>query len=260
MSIVGPYGTLLINQDLGDGTIYRLNPKKCVGRRGIRVTTDPIPQGDGEIFHDRFATGSEVQLCFQLWNGEEIACDDPLVEMYDDLRGQLWSLLRPRTGGGRVIWTPSGQSARMLDNARLKELNDPEEDQDTGATEVTAVIDSPFPYAISLAQDLVTISGSGTITNNGNVEFWPVIKLYSDGGVITNNELGLSLTIEAGCLGGGTYIELDTFRNTAYVDGDQANAKPCLAVLVSDFFPILPGANEITASQPCDFLMNDAYA
>jgi hypothetical protein len=255
--------TLLLNTDIGGGRIYRLNPKRSIGRRAIRSTVTPKPQGHGSILHRRWADGSELQLAIQLWDGTEIACNDVLVDMYDDLRGHLWKYLSPEeydADGGRAIWTPEGKAARMVDAAKLLSLADPDEDAETGATELVVILDTPFPYAIAHAEAVTNVNGAGTVSNNGNVDFWPVIKMNGDGGDITNNTTGKVISIDAGCLGGGSYIEIDTFRKTAYVDGDQANAKPCVDVLQTEFFALRPGANSITTTVSSDFLVNDAWA
>lgn len=265
-SIEAPYDTLTLNG--ATGRRYLLNPQKCVARRTIRATVDPKPQGDGEILHKRFANGTEMQFAVQMWDGEEIACDAALCEMRDFLYGVVWSLLRPEDvdlDGGRVFWTPeceTGSGERLLDAVKLLSIEDPGEDQETGATEITFVLDSPFPYAISHFQTVASLNGlAGSITNNGNVEFWPVIKVYADGGTtIVNNTTGKQMTLNGGCLGGGSYIEIDTFRGTFYVDGDQANAKPCVDVLATDLISLVPGTNQIDTTVATDWLVNDAWA
>jgi len=148
----------------------------------------------------------------------------------------------------------------MLNAIRLLNIEDPQI-ADDGVVTFDFTVDSPFPYAISVAQSVVNINGfGGSITNNGNVEFWPVIKMYGDGGTIYNATTNQTIQIGSGCLGGGTYIEIDAFRNTAYVDGDQANAKPCLDPIITEFFPLNPGINYINSTASCDFLVNDAFA
>jgi hypothetical protein len=271
-SIVSPAGTFLLNQVVG-GREFKLNPKRCVGRRGIRAAKDNIPQADGDIFHERYAEGSELQLAIQLWANNEAACDDDLVDMYDELRGILWSLLRPVDDGGRVIWTPAGKDARMIDAARLLVLNDPDEDAETGATELVTVIDTPFPYAISLAQTTVVLNGTGNVQNDGNVEFWPVIRVNAGGGgcgaFTIEHEDGLLIEFDSSYSGvpisAGGYGEIDTHKGTMFLNGDEDDLSAGLVALTSDFFPILPGANSISAIgaagfNNATFLVNDAFA
>lgn len=261
MEILSPFGSIMLNTDLGDGRKLLVNHRKSVARRGVRVVRDDLPNADGYIMHDRFSQGYEMQVCVRFMEGEDPACDEALCEMRDELYGVLWSLLRPEDDGGRILWQSYCEpSRRMLDAARLFSISDPEEDAEEGATEVTFVLDSPFPYAISEAQDLVAVNGVGTVTNGGNVDFWPVMKLYTDGGSIVNNTTGKEINFFSGCLGGGSYIEIDSFRNVAYVDGDQANAKPCIDALTTDFFSLVPGDNQILTTGLTEFLVNDAFA
>lgn len=261
------WGTLSLNTPDGNGRIYRLNPKKCVGRRNVRATTDPVPGGDGEIFFDRYATGSEMELAIQLWDGGAIACDDVLVDMYDDLRGWLWSLLRPEDDGGRLVWTPSGKSARLLDAIRLLSMSDPEEDSETFATEITCVLDSPFPYAISLTETVVNWTGTSSMPNNGNVEFYPVFKVYGPTSGFTISGGGKSYVYDAGrpgaqSIGGGEYAEIDMFRGgLIYLNGDQDNLKPGVDVENSDILVVTPDSPNFTISgATADALMHDAWA
>lgn len=263
-------GSLFLNTDLGGGKMYRLNPRRCVGRREIRAVTDDVPQGDGEIFHERFARGSELQLAIQFWQGtEDCACDDVLVDMYDDLRGHLWSLLRPADDGGRVIWTPAGKPARMIDAARLLQLNDPEEDADTGCTEILCIIDTPFPYAMTHAENVVSLTGSMTLPNAGNVEFYPVFKVNGPSGAwsIENNDTGQLYLYDgsrpgASAIGGGDYGEIDMFRGgLIYLNGDGANLKAGVDVEASDILTVAAGGSSYTINgATADVLMHDAFA
>lgn len=266
IELLAPDGaSLSLNTALTGGRRYIVNPKRSFGRRSIRATRTDKPQGDGTILHKRWSQGFELQIAVQLWQTEEdCACDVVLNEMYDELRGHLWKYLRPEDvdqDGGRALWTPSGKDPRMMDAAKLLSLADPEEDSETGCMQIIFVLDSPFPYAISQAQTVTNINGiAGSVTNNGNVDFWPVLKIYTDGIDIVNNTTGKQISFIGGCLGGGAYIEVDTFRGTAYVDGDQANAKPCIDVQINDFFPLVSGANQIDSTGSVDFLVNDAFA
>src|SRR3990167_1060737 len=260
-------GTLTFNQ--GSYPRFNLDQAGCKARRRIRANSDDIPQGDGEVFPKPFSGGYEMTLVVQPWLSEnQFACPGleingaSVVTMRDELYGHLWALLHPDDDGGRVIWTPTGQSNRMLDAVRLLDIADPRIDAETGQVIFEFTVDTPFPYAISEAQTITSFGAfsSGTAGNNGNVEFWPVIKMNGDGGLIIDNTTGFQILINSGCLGAGSYIEIDCFRMTAYVDGDQANAKPCVDVQSTDFFAIVPGGNQISTTVSCDFLLNDAYA
>lgn len=275
---------LLFNTDLGSsmgsdwaGRQFALNGPSCFSRRSVRAETDPVPQGDGDIFHERYATGYEMVFAIQLWSrfpsdGDEgqAACDVALCEMRDLLFGHLWSLLRPpNADGGRVIWNPSCGDNRMMDAVLLLALQDPEI-TDRGATEYTCTLDSPFPYAMTHAQDTTSFTGTQTVPNDGNVDFWPVIKVNGSG--LTSftlesdipDQFGNNLKLEWDSQYGGQsitgYAEIDTFRGTIFLNGDGADLSGSWIPTESDFFPIQPGGTAVTSSASVDFLTNDAWA
>jgi len=264
-SIITPFGTLLLNQDAGGGRRYLLNSENCTSRRAIRAASDPIAGGDGEVFHDRYANGYEMELAIQLWETDQrIACDDVLCEMRDELYGHLWSILRPQDDGGRISWSPSCEGGdRILDAVRLLALQDPEIG-DKGQTEIKATIDSPFPYAISIFEDVVSLSGSTTLPNPGNVPFYPVFKVNgaTSSFTITNNDTGLAYVYSGQSIPGGSYGEIDMFRGgIIYLNGDGANLKAGIDVLNSDVLYIEPGGNSFTISgASADVLTHAAYA
>lgn len=285
--VQSPYSTLPINQDLGptfggdwSGRQFRLVPAKCRANRGIRAEVDPIPQGDGQINHERYSEGYWMQLGLALWQSYpadggdgSIACDEALCEMGDLLGGVFWSLLRPPSDGGRVFWTPScGGDRRLLDAVVLSSFSDPEEG-DEGVTIITVVVDSPFPYAINFTQDTTVVTGTETIPNDGNVEFWPVIKVFAGGSDLTaftiEADTGLLISWDAAFSGfaipAGDYVEIDTFRGTMHLNGDEDDMTAGLVPTTSDFFPIAPGGTEVQAIgaagfDNATFLTNDAWA
>jgi hypothetical protein len=189
--------------------------------------------------------------------------------MRDDLYGVLWSLLRPPDDGGRITWDSWCGSDRMLDAVRLLSIADPEEDAEEGATEITFVLDSPFPYAISAAETVVGLSGSATLPNNGNVEFYPVFKVNGPSGAwsIENNATGELYLYDgsrpgAQAIPGGSYAEIDMFRGgLIYLNGDQNNLKPGVDVEASDILTVAAGGTSYTINgASATVLMHDAWA
>lgn len=84
---------------------------------------------------------------------------------------------------------------------------------------------------------------------------WPVFKVYgpSTGFTLSNDTTDLMIVWDANLpgaspLGGGDYIEIDTFRGVAYLNGDGANEKVGIVVAQTDFFPLVPGANVVSLS------------
>ena len=90
-------------------------------------------------------------------------------------------------------------------------------------------------------------------------------QINSGNFTLTNTTTGDSFSFndaQQGCANvGGGYAEIDTFRNTVYLNGNQANLKPGIVMDTSDFFMLAPGANVITVtggSGVC--LLNSAFA
>lgn len=275
--LITPQGTLLFNQEVvglntstGSG-YFLLVPEKCGISTVPRVTIDDVPQGDGSIQHRRFESGIRAELAIQLWlDLHNPACYGDLRCMLDYLSLHLRSLLNA-DGMYRLRWSPTGYGdRRMLDQIRLREWGPPEV-QANNATEVTIGIDSPFPYAIDMTQQLVQIpdGNTGTITMVGTTDFFPVIKMYgtfsSNPALVISDTTGMLISYDddlpgSPTPGGADYIELDFFRNTAFINGDGADARPGIEYLVSDFFPLVVGPNEITASGcDIDVLVNNAW-
>lgn len=270
--IESPFGTLQLN-DPDNGTFYALDPQRCSASRNLRVTSDPVPQGDGEILHARFSEGIEFTITAWLMiDPHTPACDAAATngtaiarEMSEELGKHLGGILN---GAGRYFWQPSDYGdERMMDEARwLSPLETTLNGE--GIYEVTFGIDSPFPYLLDKTQTTVNIAGSSTLTNSGNVEFWPVIKLNGPASVvsITNDDTGFSIEYKGNDLpggqdiGGGDYGEIDTFRNTMYLNGDDDNLKAGIDVLNTDFWPLPPGTTNVTVTgASADFLLNNAW-
>lgn len=275
--IESPFGTLQLN-DPDNGTFYALDPSRCSATRNLRVTSDPVPQGDGEILHARFAEGIEFNITAWLMiNRETPACDAVFTggtaiarEMSEELGKHLGGILN---GSGRYFWQPSDYGdERMMDEARWLVPLETTLNGD-GIYEVTFGIDCPFPYLLDKTQTTETIAGSGTLTNSGNVEFWPVIIVDGPASVftITNDDTGEVIRYvgddlpEGQDIGPGDIAEIDTFRNTIYLGvggtpGDDDNLKAGVDVLNTDFWPVIPGTTNVTvAGATAHFLLNNSW-
>lgn len=272
-----PSGTTFqFNTALGSGDRYLLDPKKCSCGVALRVTSDPIPQADGAIFHRRYRHGYVMNLAVEFWDDEVQACDTKLREMNDTLMGVLNDLLNAENA--RILWTPSGYSDdRMLDRIQLGPADVAATlEQPGGFTVVTFSVDTPFPYAIDKTEIDTTIldGATATITNAGSVMQWAVMRVSNADAnwSVTNmsvvDDLGNPLAMvyndalpDAPSISGGNYGEFDHFKNAAYLNGNSSNLKPGIVMTSSDFFPLVRGPNVI---QPvgCDVLVlsNNAWA
>jgi phage-related protein len=270
-------GTLYFN-DPTPGTFQSgylpLVETECKATRGLRIASDNIPQGDGEIFHRRFRNGTEFHLVLQLWENEsETACGQVRREMYEELVAHLNSLVNDP---GRFIWQPSGYGdERMLESCRYAEPVDVS--WPGGVPQIAFTIDSPLPYVIDKTQETVNIT-SGSTTNiqmpTFGADFYPVMKAHGSASVfwIINNdqfdEYGdpLAFYYDSTRPGGqvinsGHYAEIVTFNNTVYLDGHLANLQPGVLPDFTDYFTLGPGNNHIEVhGTTLDVLVNNAWS
>lgn len=296
LNAVAPDGDLSVAQPqvafnplmLGnDGPQWLVDPDNCQCGAGMRVTRDSVPQSGGDIMHKHFKTGFVFQMAAIAavikgavsGEGGEISgpvCGSDLVDMFDNL---MFTLNAMQNVDGNLIWQPTGHPDRAMYSARWLGADG------SGGTGFTAVeterddeifvgitfaLLSPFPYAMDAAQTTTPLGGSSpvTITQGGTVEFFPVIRVFgpTSAFVLHNNTTGELLSYSAAFPGAsaippGQYIEFDFFRNTAYFNGDGANAKPGIDVLNSDFWSLIPGDNELECDgASADLLWQNAYS
>lgn len=270
-SLITPEGTLSLEDGATlDGYVH--DPANCDVGLTVRSTVQNIPQGDGDLVHARWKSGYVLKLVWQLWDAGQIALGATRREMYEELMLHLNAILN---ADGRYQWTPTGASDRFVDGLRLLEWPDP-----TVATnplkQVAVTLDTRFPYAIDAAQTTVTVGASTTVTNDGNVPFYPVIKVYgaftaftlTNESVLDDDGNPLQIVYDdslpgAEAVDAGHYAEITTFGGgKVYLDGSGDNLKKGINVLESEFFPLAPGDNTITLSgaESADFLVNGAWA
>jgi phage-related protein len=187
--------------------------------------------------------------------------------MLDILMGYLYNLINAGDNEGRISWTPSGQNDRMLDDIRL--LTYPSMSNSQVAPEVIVTVDCALPYEEDLAENPdQTLTGTDNVTNEGNRPVYPVFKIYSGNFTLANSTTGYQFVFNQGnpgCpdVGPGEYVEINTLRNTVYLNGDEDNMKPGIVVESSDFFTLPPGVNTITLDDglgTSQIIFNNAWA
>jgi hypothetical protein len=246
-----PYATIDLNEPTGDR--YLLIPSGCDMGAGLRVAKDDIPQFDGSILHRRWFQGYECRLSMMLWYNDSPACNEDLVRMVDTLNGICWSLRAAGDNEGRLIWEPSGEDTRMLDDIKLFERLVFAAPDDGGATVASFAIDTAYPYAQDITEQMPNTLPN-TLTNLGTAEYWPVFRVSgSNSFTITNVTTGLSIVFDSSLPGGipipgGSYVEIDTFRATAIINGDEDDALASINMPMTDFFSLIVGANDLTLS------------
>ena len=249
------------------GNRYVLIQTECQVSRGLRVTSDPIPQGDGEILHRRFTDGIELAISCALWKDDSLACDSDAREMYEDLGQWLDSMFN---NAGRYVWQPTDYGdERMLDEARwLVPLST--EYREGGMVVVKFGIDSPFPYFIDSTQVVENLVEGVplVITNDGNSKFWPQIIVDGPTTAFTIvNDTTEEAIFYNGTLPGAQGIlvgetgDIDTFQQKIYLNGNEDNLKAGIEPEFTDYFHIAPGANtiEMNGAPTARVLMNNAW-
>lgn len=271
-TLQSPYATITLNTDSGDR--YLMINNGCDMGAPLRTSKTDIPQQDGAILHRRWFSGYEARITLEPWIDDKPACDKPLVRMLDTLNGICWSLRDAGDNQGRLLWTPTDTAIRMLDDIRLLERLVVTPKQDERGVICTFGVDTAFPYAQDFTQ--ITTALPDTLTNGGTAEYWPVFQIFGPGSAftLTNTTTGLSIIYDDSLPGGvsipalgpggvGTgYVEIDCFRSTAIINGDEDNAIGSIDIPATDFFSLVPGGNVLTLSGGLsgDALWADAWA
>jgi hypothetical protein len=247
--LTNPYnGTMSFNV-VGAGGFFALDNKQCQFRIFPRVTKSNIPQFDGSILHKRFLTGAEVDLTIELWEDEETpACGTLLTEMLDELTGAFRSLLNAGDNEGRLSWPASGNNQRILDDVRM--LTYPAVTVNEVLTVMKVTIDSQYPYAQDQAEGMPQAFVAGVpqiITNTGTADYYPVYKVYGPTSVfsVSNATTGEDLFYIGTAIDSGDYVELNSFKNTAFLNGDGADLLDSVDVEQTLFPRLIPGVNLI---------------
>lgn len=253
--LITPQGTIFFNNLAQNEGFYVQVKEGCDGGADTRATRYPVPQSGGAILNRGFDDGYLLKLAITYWvDNENPACEtsDPtLAEVDDFLMLHLRSILN---GGGRYIFQPVGETERLLDELSVVERA--VVTVENGLTGVQFTLASPFPYTIEFNQSLTTIdagSPSAVLNNTGTAPFFPVFKVFgpADNWTLENTSTGLMIVYDSDLPGAvtiapGDYIEIDTFRNTAYLNGTGASRKAGIDIIQSDFWPLEVGNNTVT--------------
>lgn len=253
ISLVTPQGELLLNTEQAEGFFLTAKENADSGC-DVRATAQGVPQGAGSILHRGFPDGYGLKIPIQYWvDAKTPACatSNPTAQQMDDrLMRHVRSILG---GGGRVFYHPAGMAVRLLD--QINNVAKSPLTEEAGLTGTVLTLASPYPYLINFDQTLTTLtSGSptATLTNTGSAPFFPVFKVYGsfDDFVLSNLTTGMEIAYDDSQPGGAAvvspdYIEIDTFRNTVYLNGDGASRKAGIVIPTSDFFTLEVGANDL---------------
>jgi hypothetical protein len=273
IDLLTPEGTLRFNEATGvpftssDYYYFLLQSRACnAAPAPLRFSADPIPQDDGEIIRRTFKPGYTVNLAVELWTLKQDtapACDADLTVMWDTLLLHVNALVNPEvedlyTGQCRLHASLPGVAERTFDKVRLSEwpVSSFDGPELAAVNVATFQLQTEYPYAIDSAEVLspkrLNVGDTITFTNRGTHRMYPVFRVYGPYTEFTllNNTTGKYITYFNGLPGAssvaaGHFIEIDTWRNSVYLDATAASRKPGIDFANSDFFPLEPGDNAL---------------
>lgn len=256
-----PRGTLTFN-DTASGSYYWLNGIDGMDGAAVRTNVDVKPQRDGAILHNSYLGARTIVLTGQVVAGSF----ETRRTMLDDLAAHVVSILR---ANGTLRFTPTGGSARQLtvrafDKAVVrggvvKEFQltllapDPFVYSDTLFSASTSPLTGggtaggvALPHAFPFSFGEYTAGGEVTVTNSGNVNSYPVVRVYGPitAPTLRNLTTGSVLSFPGLSVSAGSYAALDMAAETARLD-DLASSPLIryLDVASSEFWPLIPGSN-----------------
>lgn len=276
-TLTTPRGNLALNAATGNR--YLVLNEHSSGGADLRVTFDEIPQSDGQLNHPQYLTGYRMNLAIALWDDLEPACGETAQEMLDELGSHIDALRNP-TGTTRIVWTPDNMASRMVNDISLSVKPavtvSPRGDDQT-IIAVTFQVVSEFPYEMSEAEgtpaEIEGGTGLGTtITNEGNTCSWPVFRVNGPTGYfeihnLTTGEVIIWDAEQPGVpyLGTSEFLEIDTFRGTVVLNGDDDDSYVAGIVFAgdpaTDFWCLIPGENDVAlvGANDMDILFNHAW-
>lgn len=287
MMLTSPEGTLLFNVADESGRRYGLVAEECDDDQDVIAKKQKISGGDGDIFSRRSKSGFTAQLALRMFQGEQWAIGEDLMEMWNTLLLHLNALFNPSLadlGGGscRLQWTPSGSSVDwMLDRLRALQLP---KGGGLYPKVVRFAVDTELPYALREDQ-FTTFLPDGVETtldhSDGTTGSLPVFKVYGDtvgvdeflivnaaaldtnGNPLQIKYRGSTLNPELDPIGSTDHVEITCLRETVVLNGNEDFLSISgIDIPASELrLPIVPGLNPITITgADADVLWNSARA
>ena len=261
--LITPEGELVLNDfdvDPNRGIYMTIKDGADSGTE-VRSTGDPVPQGFGTLWHRGFANGYVLKIPVQYWVSSGPTDPIPASELTTPTAQQMDDLLMLHyrslmAGGGRILYSPAQMTQRIAD--QLFAISKPTLVEEQANTNTVLEFGSTFPYMLDFTQNLTQISDgspTATLTNDGSAPMDPVFKVYGpfDQFVLSNLTTGLDFVYDDSLPGAvavpsGHYIEITTFGDTVYLDGDGPSRKAGIDIRNSDFWAVEPGDNDVQIS------------
>lgn len=233
------------DEDWEGNGYYHLTTVDGLDSPNIRTSSQVIPQRAGVLQFTSF-----IDARYPILTGRIIA---PTVQR----RSELMSLLRAHgmamlNDDALLKWTPPDGVPRQV----TVRLNQPVSITGGGVVKefsLGMIAPNPFVGSQILNQQYTAFAtggdgGKATILNSGDAETYPVIRVYGPGTTHTvrNNTTGKTLVFSGLTIASGSYLEVDTWNETALLNGDEAQSKlGTLDPATADFWTLVPGVQEV---------------
>ena len=116
----------------------------------------------------------------------------------------------------------------------------------TGAGSDTGLV---LPLVFPLIWNEAPVAGAATVDNIGTAPVWPLIRMYGpcDGPSLENETAGAVLTFDPSMtINAGDFLEVNAATRTVRYNGNENDSRyGDLDFVVSEWWPLLPGVNEL---------------
>jgi hypothetical protein len=110
---------------------------------------------------------------------------------------------------------------------------------------------SAYSFGAGWSFGTAPAGGAGVTTNAGNTDSWPVVRIFGpvSAPILTNVTTGKRVSFPALTLADGQFVELDMRRGSVIYNGLASQSMlRFLDVVASDFWPLIPGGNNVRLS------------
>jgi hypothetical protein len=282
-TLTGPDGAIAVfNDDTSPYYSGILIPEECSGLDSaeVRENLADRTEQDGAIQGAQFYGKRPVVLTGMLPAGS--------TTTRNEMAARIKRASNAMRKDASLIWTPDGGEQSFVKLRRqapvritgnwLKKFQIPlvAADPRIYSTALTnsSVLASPaaengrsYDKAFNMSYGLPTPSGILNVTNNGDGESPPIIRIYGPGinPSITNNTTGQSLNLTFTLSTAEEYLELDLFARTIKLNG-SSNRYSALNFSTSEWWYLEPDQNEIrlgwasfTAGAKMEIFYRDAW-
>lgn len=267
--LVTPNRTIVFNdytemQRGGQGGYY-LSGVSGLDGGALRATVERVPMRDGALIYDAYTSEMQPVLEGRVWATTPERCSD----LASQLKNALRDIMR---ADGTLYFLPSGYPERRItvraydkvtlsgtgptkrfqlslvspdDRSYASVINSQDSSVVTSGGE-EGLLEFPFHFPFSFGT--ASAGGEITVTSYGEVETWPIFKIYGalSGPTIYNLTTGEQLGFPGMIIGAGDYIEIDTRYETARLNGSVANNMlQWVDIVNSSFFQLAPGDNAL---------------